>query len=156
MAAVGEEEDAILSDVLTILSAVAYAGIDAANIKIREMPKRDETLDHLPAIFISGYDDVDTDPLDMEGGANRIHRVQILLVDAHEGDYATDRKKRQKWHKQTLNAIEFNSDGSWRLGLENATSVWSIRPIAAPTFDRSKLPEGYAVFGVVVEFWSQE
>lgn len=153
---VGDEDDAILQDVQTILIAAGLSGIVPAEIKIREMPKVSEGLDHVPCVMICPYEDVGTEPLDMEGTANRKPKVEICLIDASDGDFATDRKKRQKWHRQVLNAIEFNNDGSWRLELPNATTVWSIRPVKAPTFDRSKLPEGYAYFGVVVEFWSNE
>ena len=82
--------------------------------------------------------------------------MQICVVDASGGDLATDRKKRQKWHSQVLNAIEFESDGSWRLSLPNVPSVWSIQIEKTPTFDRSKLPSGYVVVQVVVEFSSFE
>lgn len=153
---VAEEEDAILEDVKSILQGVDFEDIDDERIKIRELPKVGETLDPVPAILIAPFGDLRSEPEDMEGNATRIHTVQIVLVDAHEGDYATDRAKRQKWHKQVVNAIEKQVDGSWRLGLSNVPSVWDIRFLRAPTFDRGKLAEGYAYLGVLVEFYSDE
>lgn len=156
MPAVAEEEDAILQDVQTILIAAQLAGIPVADFKIRELPKVGDTLDLVPCVLICSCDDLGSEPLDMEGNANRAHRVQICLVDGHEGDFATDRKKRQKWRKQALNAIEFEADGSWRLSLPNVPSVWSIKPVKVKELDRAKLAQNYAFFPMVVEFQSQE
>lgn len=153
---VGDEFDAILNDVRAILVNANLAGIDAANIKVRELPKVGEVLDTVPCVLIAAYDDLGTVPLDMEGNANRTHRVEICIVDGSEGDYATDRKKRLKWQKQALNAIEFKADGSWRLTLPNVPSVWSISPVKVKTIDRAKFADNYAYFSTVVEFLSQE
>lgn len=153
---VAEEADAILLDVQTLVRAISLTGIDSDDIKIREMPKAGEVLDNLPCVIINSLGDLETESLDMEGNASRTHGVEICLIDAHEGDYATDRKKRAKWRSEVLNKIEFNTDGSWRLGLANVPSVWSIQIVQTPTLDRSKLPEGYAYYSVVVNFLSQE
>lgn len=147
--------DAILEEVQAILRAADLDGIEQQNIKVREMPKAGEELDVLPCVLISPYGDIDPDALDMEGGAERAYTVEICLVDASNGDLASDRKKRQRWHSQTLNAIEKDGD-DWRLTLPSVPSVWSIQAVKAPTFDRSKLPEGYAYFSVVVKFLSSE
>lgn len=147
---------AILTDIQAILQAVAYVGINTEEIKIRELPAVNETLDHVPCVCICPYHKIDSAPMGMEGSAGRTYAVEVCLIDGSDGDYATDQEKRQTWHEQTLNAIDKMPDGQFRAELPNVPSVWHLEIQEAPTFDRSKLSKLYSYQSVVVNFLSSE
>jgi hypothetical protein len=147
-------ESAIDSDVIDILAAVGLSGIDSANIKARELPKRDETIDAVPCVVVAPYG-FRVSPLGTEGSAGRNYTREICLIDGSEGDFATDQAKRQTWHQQVVNGIERNGS-EWRTTLPNAGTVWAIEIENAPTFDRSLLAKNYAYQSVIVTFRSSE
>lgn len=147
---------AIDNDLKDILQAVTFTGIDTANVgKIRELPKVGESLDTVPCILIAPFGKNRSDPLGTEGPSGRIYAREICLIDGHEGDYATDKPARELWMQQAINAIEKNGSDH-RVSLPSASSVWSVEIDEAPTFDRSKLNQNYAYFGVVVIIRSSE
>jgi hypothetical protein len=151
---------AILEDVQLILQRAGLVGVNPAEIKVRELPTVNEELDHTPCVFLCPYKKITTEAADMEGSALRKHGVEICLVDATDGDFATNQKKRQTWHEQAQNAIDKIDDGAdgiqFRCGLPHVPEVWGIEIVEAPTFDRSKLSSLYSYQSVVVNFLTSE
>jgi len=155
MVVVGEEEAGILRDIRDLAATVSFGGLNDTDVKVRDLPKVGEVLDQLPCVLVA-LQDMDSEPLDMEGGANRRTRVEVCLVDAHDGDFANDVASRLAWRKRVVNVLEFTGGGEWRLTLPSVPSVWSVRPARIAGMDRSKLNDGYAYFSIVFEVWSQE
>lgn len=151
-------ESQIDQDVQTILAAAGLSGIDAANIKIRELPTKLQKIDTVPLIVIAPApsDNASQKASGFEGSLDRRYRREIALIDASDGDYLTDKDARETWFETAMSAIARNDDGTWRTTLPDVPSVWNIEVTRASTFDRDKFPDGYAYLSFIVEFWSNE
>lgn len=146
---------AIDSDLQSILQGVIFSGMDSDDVgKIRELPKVGETLDVLPCLLIVPKANK-SDPLGTEGSAGRVYVREIWIIDGHEGDFATDKPKRELWLEQAVNAIE-RSGTNFRTTLPSVSSVWDIQIGQIPTLDRAKLNQNYAYEGAEVSIFSSE
>lgn len=148
---------AILEDLQAILqSPPLFDGITPDNIRIRQLPITGERLDNkVPCCILCPYGADESKPLDFEGTANRIYKVQVVFIDANEGDFDTNQRTYQRWKALGKDKIE-RDHGEWRLHLPNVPDVWAIDILEAPTFDRQKLSEYYVYQGIIVQIQCNE
>ena len=141
---------AIREDLKTLMTSASLSGISASNIKIRMLPKIGETLDAVPSVLICETGEIKSRAIDMEGHFNREYLNQIVIVDALEGDFATDEDAYKEWQSRAMNKIDKDQNGQARNSLPSVSGCWSVEIVGAATFDRSKLSEHYAYQGIVV------
>lgn len=140
---------AIDQDLKDILQALSFSGIDSANVKIRELPKVGEVIDVVPCVVIGPYGKDKSEPMGTEGSSGRVHAREVCLIDGHEGDFASDKPKRELWLQQAMNGIEKVGD-EFRTSLPSVPKAWSVEIDGAATFDRAKLNQNYAYQSIVV------
>jgi hypothetical protein len=148
---------AIRQDLQTIIRGLALDGITSANVKLRKLPKSLETIDPLPCVCICSGP-MGFNRLSFEAGqVDRIYTVDIVLIDANEGDYATDEDKQLRWQEQVIGALLIDpATSDVRFSLPSVATVWQLELDQATTFDRSKLSELYDYLGVRLRVHSHE
>lgn len=139
-----------------LLAAVSVSGLASDATVIRMLPKIGETIDKLPGQIISPYGDAQAEPASFEADVFATYDREITLVDAIDGDFATQMALYQTWKAAVMFVLRFMPDGEIRDGLDGCPSVWQIEILKAPTFDRNKLASNYAYFGIVVRIHSSE
>ncbi len=152
-------ETAVQTDLQTIMKAIGLAApMLSANVGlIREQPKADEIIDTLPCVLICQRAAPAPVGLGFEGASGRSYVEEVIVIDAREGDATTDQARTQLWYEQCYNAAEKNTDGSWRVKLTTATSVYDVRISAElKGFDPAKLSSNYAYLSFFVTVRSSE
>ena len=81
----------------------------------------------------------------------------MVLIDANEGDYATDEDKQLAWQEAVISALLIDpATQNLRFTLPNVASIWALELDQATTFDRGKLSELYDYLGVRLRVHSHE
>lgn len=143
-------------DLQTLLRAATISGIVSAKIVVKEIVSINEDIvPQPPCILIVPFKGKPSEPLGTEGSAGRTYWRQVVLIDGTEGDFETDKPARELRYEQARDAIERNGT-EWRTALPSVTTVWDIAIDETTTFDRSKLPENWAVEWFAVKIQSSE
>lgn len=148
---------AIRQDLQTIVRSLALAGINEADVKLRKLPKKLETVDRTPCVAICsgpmGFNRLSFE----RGQVDRIYTIDLVLIDANEGDYATDEDKQLAWLEAVITACLVDpATGDHREALPSVPSVWALELDQATTFDRGKLADLYDYLGVRLRVHSHE
>ena len=122
-------ETLVQTDLQAILQAIGLAGFATASVGlIREQPKIGEVLDFpLPAVLICPHSAPPPEGMSFEGSVSRTYVEEIIVVFGREGDGSSDQPATQLAYAECYNAVERNSDGSWRVKLPTATTVYDLR-----------------------------
>ena len=126
--------------------------IPPASIIVRMMPTATETLQVLPCVIISPFENIDVEVAGFDSMDFVDYFVEISLVAAANLDFATKQSLYQGWHKAARLAITRMPDGNSRSTLDSVPSVWNITSVRNPTFNHSKLNQLYAYQSVVIKF----
>ncbi len=150
--------NAIEQALLAILRSVKFDGIDAANIRVSELPDGDAIIAPLPSLLICPYGKNRNEELGFESASvDRVYTVQLVFVDATQGEFAKDQARYEGWPEAAIAVLNKDpATGQWRDTLSAVPSVWAIRVLDDETFDRTKLSQLYSYQSVLVEFHSSE
>lgn len=150
----------------TLLQSLTFESVDdddrtivSDNIRIAMLPATNETIGECPCIVICPHKTKKVEQMDFEGGASgRSVSIEISLIEAIEGDMATEQNKLIVWQDQAVDKLEREDapGGQWRDYSSLVPSVWDFMIEEASVIDRGKLGKNYAYQTVVMTFQTHE
>lgn len=137
----------IQTEFQNLLKAVAFDGISADDVVIRELPtSNDSPVDNTPAIFIAPHGDYGQTPMGFGGPFEIVHGIEVCLIDKTLGQYGVDQAKRQQWQELACRTILRDGVEYRRL---NVADFYDMENVPNAVFDRSKLADNYSYSSVL-------
>ena len=149
-----------LLDAVTFEAGIADDRIiNASRIRVAMLPATNETIGECPCIVICPHKTKKVEQEDFEGGASgRSVTVEISIIEAIEGDMATEQNKIIRWQGQAINKLEREDypRNQWRHWPTLVPAVWDFSIDDASVIDRGKLGKNYAYQTILMTFQTHE